>query len=236
MSGKQRAGAGGEGKGHRATRLVKAKVKRISVTEVREEEEGPTEVEEEKRGREGSTREKGRQETAKKAVPVMVREANLKPPKHRRAATAGGDADGGGAKGKGGRELKRKGSESIAIVSRQAPDFADEGDGEAAAGGVESSWADPVDQRGRLEAQIATHKKAQAEDRLRAEAQGEDALASFEQDEYPIEMDEDFVTALEYGMPPTAGMGLGVDRLVMLLTDSPSIRDVIAFPLLKKLE
>ena len=99
-----------------------------------------------------------------------------------------------------------------------------------------SELTDPVDQRGRLEAQIATHKKAQAEDRLRAEAQGKDALASFEQDEYPIEMDEDFVTALEYGMPPTAGMGLGVDRLVMLLTNSPSIRDVIAFPLLKKLE
>ncbi|KAK7350460.1 hypothetical protein VNO77_09131 [Canavalia gladiata] len=97
-------------------------------------------------------------------------------------------------------------------------------------GNAFSELTDPVDQRGRIEDQIRQHEKKRA-----AVSTNDDKKEGMENDDdtYEVTLDDDFLTALEYGMPPASGMGLGIDRLVMLLTNSPSIRDVIAFPVLK---
>ena len=75
-----------------------------------------------------------------------------------------------------------------------------------------------------------------ADDELKPLFEGAAARLRAGGDEEAQQIDEDYIRALEYGMPPTGGVGVGVDRLAMIVTDQPSIRDVILFPALREEE
>jgi lysyl-tRNA synthetase, class II len=109
----------------------------------------------------------------------------------------------------------------VSPLSKQKPDDPDTVERfELYIGGFEvanafSELNDPIEQRRRFEQQVDERRKGNAEAHV---------------------MDEDYVRALEYGLPPTAGEGIGIDRLVMVLTGSPSIREVILFPHMRRRE